>query len=149
MERASLINRINYETKWLSRDELVYVGFKAVRRLMEAKSELGFLPSEVVRGYNAKIDDALRLIPVVHEADCLAHPAERARALESLGDDILTRNNMIFFSGVANQAVPFNRGIGGRWFDEMGWPAEVLAALDPALSLPGVTPEYRSSRPSE
>jgi clorobiocin biosynthesis protein CloN6 len=149
MERASLINRINYETKWLSREELVYVGFKAVRRLMEAKAELGFLPSEVVRGYNAKIDDALLLIPEVHKADCLAHAADRARALESLGDDILTRNNMIFFSGVANQAVPFNRSIGGRWFDEMGWPAEVLQGLAPALSSAGVTPEYGSSRPSE
>lgn len=59
MERASLINRINYETKWLRREDLVYVGFKAVRRLMEAKAEFRALPTGVVKDYNAKIDDAL------------------------------------------------------------------------------------------
>jgi len=126
MERASLINRINYETKWLRREDLVYVGFKAVRRLMEAKAEMGALPTGVAKDYNAKIDDALELIPDVHEADCLEDAADRNRALAVFGDEILRRNNMIFFSGVANQAFPINRGIGGRWFDEMGWPLEVL-----------------------
>lgn len=125
MERASLINRINYETKWLRREDLVYVGFKAVRRLMEAKAGFRALPTGVVKDYNAKIDDALDLIPRVHAADCLENRADRARALAEFGDEILRRNNMIFFSGVANQAFPINRGIGGRWFDEMGWPAEV------------------------
>ena len=126
MERASLINRINYETKWLSREDLVYVGFKAVRRLMEAKAEFRALPTGIVRDYNSKIDDALDLIPRVHLADCLENPDDRKKALAEYGDEILRRNHMIFFSGVANQAFPINRGIGGRWFDEMGWPTEVL-----------------------
>jgi hypothetical protein len=39
---------------------------------------------------------------------------------------ILERNERIFFHGVANQAFPVNRQIGGRWFDETGWRAEVL-----------------------
>ncbi len=53
----------------------------------------------------------------------------RARELDRLGDDILARNNSIFFSGVANQAFPINREIGGRWFDELGWPEELLDAI--------------------
>ncbi|MGC2184596.1 MAG: cobalamin-dependent protein [Terriglobales bacterium] len=126
MERASLINRINYETKWLRREDLVYVGFKAVRRLMEAKAEMHALPHGVVKNYNSKIDDALALIPCVHEADCLEDAGERKRALAEFGDEILSRNQMIFFSGVANQAFPINRRIGGRWFDEMGWAPEIL-----------------------
>jgi clorobiocin biosynthesis protein CloN6 len=126
MERASLINRINYETKWLSREDLVYVGYRAVRRLMEAKAEMRALPSGMVGDYIAKIDDALEMIPRVHKADCLPDAADRKRALAELGDEILRRNNMIFFSGVANQAFPVNRDIGGRWIDEMGWPLEVL-----------------------
>ena len=126
MERASIINRINYETKWLRREDLVYAGFKAVRRLMEAKAEFRALPTGVVRDYNAKIDDALDLIPRVHAADCLEDAEDRTRALDELGDEILQRNEAIFFSGVANQAFPINRAIGGRWFDEMGWPLEVL-----------------------
>ncbi len=126
MERASLINRINYETKWLRREDLVYVGFKAVRRLMEAKAEMGALPTRVVNNYNRKIDDALDLIPHVHAADCLENAIDRRLALAQFGDEILRRNQMIFFSGVANQAFPLNRGIGGRWFDEMGWEPELL-----------------------
>jgi clorobiocin/coumermycin A biosynthesis protein CloN6/CouN6 len=126
MERASLINRINYETKWLRREDLVYVGFRAVRRLMEAKAEVGALPKRIVAAYNGKIDDALTMIPLVHAADCLVDPVDKTRALAELGDEILRRNEMIFFSGVANQSFPLNRAIGGRWFDEVGWPLELL-----------------------
>jgi hypothetical protein len=64
----------------------------------------------------------------VHEADCIADPRGRARALESLGDEILKRNNLVLFGGVMNQAYPVNRGIGGRWFDEMGWDPDILKA---------------------
>ena len=111
---------------WLSRQQLVDVGFKAVRRLMEIKGSHFALPQFCVHDYNAKIDDALQFMPVVHEADCIADPRERARALDSLGDEILKRNDMILFGGVMNQAFPLNRGIGGRWFDEMGWDPDIL-----------------------
>ena len=77
-------------------------------------------------GYNAKIADAVEMIRAVHEADCIGDPADRARELGMLGDAILVRNEQIFFHGVANQAFPVNRQIGGRWFDETGWRAEVL-----------------------
>jgi clorobiocin biosynthesis protein CloN6 len=126
MQCASILNRINYETRWLSREQLVDVGFRAVRRLMEIKADVGLLPRSCVRDYNSRIDDALRFIPVVHEADCIPDPGDRARALNGIGDDILRRNNLIFFHGVMNQAFPINRHIGGRWFDEMGWDEAVL-----------------------
>ena len=73
-----------------------------------------------------------QFIPVVHEADCIADPRDRARALESLGDEILKRNDMVLFGGVMNQAFPLNRGIGGRWFDEMGWAPDILKAAEMA-----------------
>jgi clorobiocin biosynthesis protein CloN6 len=135
MERASLLNRINYETRWLSRRQLVESGFRAVQQLMEIKGSESALPRFCVRDYNAKIDDALRFLPVVHEADCLSHPADRARALESLGDEILARNNMVLFGGVMNQAFPLNRQIGGRWFDEMGWDPEILGRARAAAAV--------------
>jgi clorobiocin biosynthesis protein CloN6 len=129
MERASIINRINYETRWLSRTDLVHVGFKAVRDLMEAKASSGVLPRSWVNRYNAQIDDALTFIPVVHAADELRDPAGRAEALAGLGDEIERRNQAIFFSGVMNQSFPINRQIGGRWFDELGWSEEVLEGV--------------------
>lgn len=135
-ERASLLNRINYETKWLSRQQLVEVGFESVKRLMEIKGSLSALPKFSVRDYNRHIDDALQFIPVVHEADCIADPRERARALEGLGDEILKRNDLVLFGGVMNQAFPINRRVGGRWFDELGWEPEVItASLDAAATV--------------
>jgi clorobiocin biosynthesis protein CloN6 len=126
MERASVINRTNYETNWMSRGEFLYVGFEAIKQLMEIKMDLGFLPKSFVLPYLKKIDDAAAFVPIVHSADCLENPADRAKALEELGDEILKRNNEILFHGVANQAFPVNREIGGRWFDELGWPTSVL-----------------------
>ena len=76
------------------------------------------------------IDDALEFIPVVHAVDCLSDENDRARELNSLGDEILRRNNLIFYSGVMNQAYPINRTIGGRWFDEMGWDSETLESIE-------------------
>jgi len=119
MERASLINRINYETNWLSRVDLVDIGYKAVQRLTEIKAELGILPSSIATSIINKIDDALEFIHIVHDIDCISDPIQRAKELDSIGDEIKKRNDSIFFSGVANQAFPINREIGGRWFDEM------------------------------
>jgi hypothetical protein len=126
MERASIINRINYETRLLSRSDLVRVGFGAVRELMQAKAEVKSLPGSIVRDYVAKIDDALQMIGAVHEIDCIADPASRARELDGLGNEILKRNRLIFDCGVMNQAFPINRRIGGRWFDELGWEESAL-----------------------
>jgi clorobiocin/coumermycin A biosynthesis protein CloN6/CouN6 len=126
MERASIINRINYETRWLSRADLVRVGFAAVGQLMAEKARARFLPASWVRGYQAKIDDAVKFIDVVHEADCLPDRRARRRALDGLGEEILRRNNDVLFGGVRNQAFPASRDIGGRWFEELGWPPSVL-----------------------
>ena len=118
MERASLINRTNYETRWLSREQLVGVGYQAVRMLAELKAEYNALPRSFVKEITAKIDDALEMVWAVHAADCLPDARSRAAALKELSADIRKRNHEIFFSGVANQAFPINREIGGRWFDE-------------------------------
>jgi clorobiocin biosynthesis protein CloN6 len=126
MERASLINRINYETRWLSREQLVGVGYRAVRALAELKSAYGMLPRSCVKAITAKIDDALEIGAAVHAADCLADPRSRAAALKELSGDIRTRNHDVFYSGVANQAFPINREIGGRWFDETLYTKEVF-----------------------
>jgi clorobiocin biosynthesis protein CloN6 len=129
MMRASMINRINYETKWLTRSEIVNTGFKAVRRLVEAKAIYSFLPRPWAEDYVSKIDDALEFMEVVHEIDCISDKATRMREMENIGDDILERNNLVLFSGVSNQAFPVNRQIGGRWFDELGWEESVLDTI--------------------
>jgi clorobiocin biosynthesis protein CloN6 len=126
MLRASIINRINYETRWLSRSDLVHVGYEAVGQLMQLRAENRQMPLGLAASVNRSIRDALDFIDVVHHADCLPDARDRARALEDLGDAIERRNHAVLFSGVSNQAMPLNRQIGGRWFDEMGWTPEQL-----------------------
>lgn len=135
MERASLINRTNYETKWLSREDLTVVGYQAVKRLMQLKGDIGFLPGSVAASVIRKIDDALAFIAVVHEIDCIPDQDAKERELAGLKDEIRKRNNSIFFGGVANQAFPINREIGGRWFDEMLFDVSVLEAAHKGSSV--------------
>ncbi len=130
MERASLVNRTNYETRWLSREDLARVGYEAVRELTRLKGEHGMLPRSVVRDVTARINDALEFGAAVLEADNVVDPKARAAALRSLGPDIRRRNDEIFFSGVANQSYPINREIGGRWFDETLFGSE---QFEPAI----------------
>jgi len=133
MGRASLLNRLNYETRWLSRKELVRVGYRAIRQLMVAKAETGFLPGSGIKFYNSKLDDAIAFMEVVHEVDEIGDPRAREIELERIGDEIQSRNDELLYSGVLNQAFPFARKIGGRWIDEIGWDRASLAA---AISSP-------------
>lgn len=128
MERASLINRTNYETKWLSRRDLTVVGYQAVKRLTQLKGDTGFLPGSVADSVIKKIDDAMEFISVVHELDCIPDKCDRDAELAKLSEEIKRRNHDVFFSGVANQSFPINREIGGRWFDEMLFDVSSLEA---------------------
>lgn len=128
MERASLINRTNYETDWLRRADLTFVGYAAVKRLAQFKGELGVFPSPILEDVIRRIDDAVEFMGVVHEIDCLPEK-ERERELSRVSADIRRRNDQVFFTGVANQAFPLNREIGGRWFDETLFDDAELAAL--------------------
>jgi clorobiocin biosynthesis protein CloN6 len=119
MMRASLINRTNYETRWLSRFDLINVSYKAIRELFRLKGAMGLFPSSVINPLLQRLEDARQFINVVHPIDCIADEEDRKKALREIGDEIRTRNNQIFFSGVLNQAFPVNRKIGGRWYDEM------------------------------
>lgn len=130
MENASLINRINYETRWLTREELVRVGYQAVQRLTEHKVEAAALSNGIARSVVRQIDDALDFIKVVHAIDGIADRMIRERELRAIGPEILRRNRKIFGGTVANQAFPMQREIGGRWFDEMLWPDELLDAVN-------------------
>jgi hypothetical protein len=111
MERASITNRINCETRWLTRRQLVEVGFRSVEAVMTARAEAGHFPASRIVRFNQRVEDALAFNAIVEAADNLASPRERARALADLGDEIFKRNREIFFSGVANQAFPINRQI--------------------------------------
>ncbi len=123
---SSIINRINYQTQWLSREELVFIGFEAIKRLFMIKGEAQVLPSNVVHSVIDKINDAIEFIKIVHEIDCIANESIKIKELYRIKSEIKKRNDEIFFNGVSNQTFPINRKIGGRWFDELLWNEEII-----------------------
>jgi len=128
MTRASLINRTNYETRWLSRYDLVNVSYRAIRSLFALKGEVGMFPGGVIEPLLKRMDDALEFINVVHPIDCIENEEDRKCGLSEIADEIRKRNNQIFTAGVINQAFPINRKIGGRWYDELLWDESAIQA---------------------
>lgn len=121
MERASLMNRMNYETKWLSREELIGVSYEAIELLFAAKIEAKMFPGNLLEPVLKELRDAASFLSVVHEADSLLEDDARASALGELRGEIYRRNQSLYQGTVLNQAFPYPRRIGGRWYDEIPW----------------------------
>ena len=58
---------LNYETKWMNRDQLVAVTYEAGRRLNEIKGQTGVIPADVAEATDARIRKAIQLIPEIDE----------------------------------------------------------------------------------
>jgi len=127
-QRASPIRRINYETRWLKREEIFSVGLGAVRRLMTAKAEARLFSVPRAAQFAARIDDALAFTRVLDEIDLLEDGASRRRELDALRGEIGRRNDLVLYGGLADQRYPITRPFGGRWFDELGWSPQDLGA---------------------
>ena len=125
-QRPSLIDRMNYETRWLSREDVVRTGFRAVAAVMAAKARRGKVPAPRAALFNRNIEEALAFTFELHRLDNLPDPADRARELEALGDEIRKRNEMVLSGTVIDQNFPVARPIGGRWCDDTGWAPEVV-----------------------
>lgn len=115
MEEPSLIGRLNYETKWLTKEEIVTVSYEAIIELFLVKKEIGMLSSNIVDPMVSKLSIALEMIKKVHDL-------KDTDAFDQLRDSIQELNIELFFGNnmkptVLNQAFPINRKIGRRWFD--------------------------------
>jgi len=130
MESPSLINRINYETKWLSRKELVTVSYEAIKRIFLMKGEFGLFPKRVVKSVVEKIDEAVHYNLEVHRIEEIKDPVQRKKEYAKIQPKILELNKETFNLGVMNPAVPIKRKIGGRWYDEIpkDWSHDYLTS---------------------
>ncbi len=72
---------LNYETRWLSRDELVAVTYAAGRRMNELKAEHRLVPSAQAAATERRIDQAVALMGEIDRLVASATPAERERHL--------------------------------------------------------------------
>ena len=114
MKNPSIIKRLNYETEWLSREEIVLLSYEAIIDLFLIKKEIGMLSNSIVDPMVKNLRTALKMIKVVDEFNCVP---------DDYRDTIANLNMELFFGGkkkmatVVNQAFPIKRKIGQRWFD--------------------------------
>lgn len=110
-------DRLNYETRWLSRDELVNVSYASVRALTELKGRYGKLPRGLAEGITSLIDATVSLLDEVRS---------QKEALRQGIDDPKTRElrrrikeyNTAQFARVRSQQRPSDLGFTRQqWFD--------------------------------
>jgi B12-binding domain/radical SAM domain protein len=75
---------LNYETQWMTRDEIVYSTYEAGRRLNRLKAEFHLIDPKTAEAVDRRIDLAVRMMKEIDRITALPDPAEREKALESM-----------------------------------------------------------------
>jgi clorobiocin/coumermycin A biosynthesis protein CloN6/CouN6 len=119
--------RLNYETNWLTRRELQDVSYEAIARLVEIKGEYGVLPPEFCKAVLETIEETRKLLAEMESALLLdgALPAWLRTEMRSYNRKILAYSS--------DQIIPVRRPFGGRWFDDVTVPRQLI---DELLAIP-------------
>jgi clorobiocin biosynthesis protein CloN6 len=115
--------RLNYETRWLSRRQLQDVSYEAIARLVTIKGEYGVLPVQFCEAVLATIAETRRLLAEMEHALTLD-----GRFPADLRDEIRNYNRRILAYS-SDQIMPVERPFGGRWFDDVTVPDEMIKQL--------------------
>lgn len=121
-------NRLNYETQWMTRNQLVEVSYEAVRRLTMIKRDLRAMPSSFAKPIIDLIDDTRRLLSDIDDFEALP-PGPQKAALEGHMRARVLAYNREQLRHVRSQQRPRDFGFARRqWFDTDD--AFARAALD-------------------
>jgi clorobiocin/coumermycin A biosynthesis protein CloN6/CouN6 len=119
--------RLNYETNWLGRRELQDVSYDAIARLVEIKGEYGVLPPEFCKAILETIEETRKLLAEIESALLLdgTLPAWLRAEVRSYNRKILAYSS--------DQIIPVRRPFGGRWYDDVTVPRQMI---DDLLGIP-------------
>jgi clorobiocin/coumermycin A biosynthesis protein CloN6/CouN6 len=123
--------RLNYETRWLDRRQLQDVSYEAIGRLVEIKGEYGVLPSEFCRAVLETIEETRHLLTEMERALLLD-----GRLPDALRSEMRSYNRKILAYS-SDQIIPVRRPFGGRWFDDVTVPPQMIEDL---LAVPAGDP---------
>ena len=141
MERASIVNRTNYETRWLSRYDLVRVGYRAVQELTRLKGDTASCrarwPAVSRRRSTTRSSSATPCSRPTTSPIRRTAPA-RSRAWDRRLRGGITKRS---FRAWPTRRIPINREIGGRWFDETLHGSEIFERFPLARRRPSHLPE--------
>jgi clorobiocin biosynthesis protein CloN6 len=110
-------DRLNYETKWLTRQQLVDTSYEAVRALALLKKKYGILPSAIANSIVKLIDSTRELLREIDAYQSMPPSAERQARETQLKRRILEYNRDQF-KMVRSQQRPVDFGFSQQqWFD--------------------------------
>jgi B12-binding domain/radical SAM domain protein len=79
---------LNYETRWMTRDQLVATTYAAGKRLNRLKAEYGLIPAKQAAATEMRIDRATELIAEIDRLMASAPPEQLHREMEHLKAEI-------------------------------------------------------------
>ncbi len=87
---------LNYETEWMSRDEIVYSTYEAGKRLNRLKAQFGLISSKTAESVELRLEGSVRVMKEIDRIMALPDAREKASLLESVscGSDALRHYSM-------------------------------------------------------
>lgn len=76
---------LNYETQWMTRDDIVFSTYEGGRRLNALKGELGVIPQALAAAIDARISQAMEMMRRIDAIVATTAGAEQEQALRKLG----------------------------------------------------------------
>ncbi|MGH7434179.1 MAG: cobalamin-dependent protein [Polyangiaceae bacterium] len=117
LERLNWRDRLNYETKWMTRQELVDVSYEAVKRLTAAKEKYGKLPAAIARSVCDLIDRTRALLGQIDASQAMLPGTARDTATAELRAQVRAYNAAQLLT-VRSQQRPVDFGFARQqWFD--------------------------------
>ena len=75
---------LNYETEWMSRDEIVYSTYEAGKRLNHLKAEFGLIDPKIAESVGMRLEGALQVMKEIDRIMALPEASQREVALKSI-----------------------------------------------------------------
>jgi B12-binding domain/radical SAM domain protein len=86
---------LNYETEWMSRDEIVYSTYEAGKRLNRLKAEFGLIDPKTAESVEIRLEGAVQMMKEIDRIMALPDAKEREAALESVSSG---RDSLLHYS---------------------------------------------------
>ena len=110
-------DRLNYETVWMSRAELVDTSYEAVRRLTLAKNRYGKLSDKFAAAIVERIDETRALLARIDASQAMADGAAKEASLVGIRREVRAYNDRQL-EAVMSQQRPVDFGFARQqWFD--------------------------------
>ncbi|NWG01416.1 MAG: TIGR04190 family B12-binding domain/radical SAM domain protein [Syntrophaceae bacterium] len=81
---------LNYETKWMNRDEIVYSTYEAGKKLNRLKAEFGLIDQRTAESVERRLERAVQVMKEIDRIMDLPDPKQRENALESISVGLLS-----------------------------------------------------------